>query len=111
VVGVGVSSIHSDRGALCARTQPTGIEAGNDSWRRSRDCYLAGVGMGLGFYFFHFGEVKFSRFFGFLAAPAVFMTWLYCSATAILIGAEINSRLTTAKEQGGLFATHLPPIR
>ena len=53
---------------------------------------------GLGFYFFHFGEVKFSRFFGFLAAPVVFMTWLYCSATAILIGAEINSRLTTAKD-------------
>jgi membrane protein len=53
---------------------------------------------GLGFYFFHFGEVKFSRFFGFLAAPAVFMTWLYCSATAILIGAEINARLTMAKD-------------
>ena len=53
---------------------------------------------GLGFYFFHFGEVKFARFFGFLAAPAVFMTWLYCSATAILLGAEINSRLTTAKD-------------
>jgi len=53
---------------------------------------------GLGFYFFHFGEAKFSRFFGFLAAPVVFMTWLYCSATAILVGAEINSRLTTAKD-------------
>jgi membrane protein len=52
---------------------------------------------GLGFYFFHFGELKFARFFGFLAAPAVFMTWLYCSATAVLLGAEINSRLTTAK--------------
>ena len=53
---------------------------------------------GLGFYFFHFGEVKFARFFGFLAAPAVFMTWLYCSAIAVLLGAEINSRLTTAKD-------------
>ena len=53
---------------------------------------------GLGFYFFHFGELKFARFFGFLAAPAVFMTWLYCSATAVLLGAEINSRLRTAKE-------------
>ena len=52
---------------------------------------------GLGFYFFHFGEVKFARFFGFLAAPVVFMTWLYCSAIAILLGAEINSRLTKAK--------------
>ena len=53
---------------------------------------------GLGFYFHHFGELKFARFFGFLAAPAAFMTWLYCSATAVLLGAEINSRLRTAKE-------------
>ena len=53
---------------------------------------------GLGFYFHHFGELKFVRFFGFLAAPAAFMIWLYCSATAVLLGAEINSRLRTAKE-------------
>ena len=53
---------------------------------------------GLGFYFHHFGELKFARFFGFLAAPALFMTWLYCSATTVLVGAEINSRLTTAKD-------------
>jgi len=48
---------------------------------------------GLGFYFHHFGELKFAKFFGFLAAPALFMTWLYCSAATILLGAEINSRL------------------
>jgi membrane protein len=53
---------------------------------------------GLGFYFHHFGELKFVRFFGFLATPAAFMIWLYCSATAVLLGAEINSRLRTAKE-------------
>jgi membrane protein len=53
---------------------------------------------GLGFYFQHFGELKFARFFGFLAAPALFMTWLYCSAATILLGAEINSRLRTARE-------------
>jgi membrane protein len=47
----------------------------------------------LGFYLHHFGELKFATFFGFLAAPAAFMTWLYCSATTILIGAEINLRL------------------
>jgi membrane protein len=51
---------------------------------------------GLGFYFQHFGELKFVRFFGFLAAPALFMTWLYCSAATILLGAEINSRLRAA---------------
>ncbi len=53
---------------------------------------------GLGFYFHHFGELKFARFYGFLAAPVVFMTWLYSSAAAILLGAEINSRLRTAKD-------------
>jgi membrane protein len=52
---------------------------------------------GLGFYFHHFGELKFARFFGFLAAPAAFMTWLYCSASTILLGAEINSRLRAAR--------------
>ena len=53
---------------------------------------------GLGFYFHHFGELKFVRFFGFLAVPALFMTWLYCSAAAVLLGAQINSRLRTAKD-------------
>jgi membrane protein len=53
---------------------------------------------GLGFYFHHFGELKFVRFFGFLAVPALFMTWLYCSAATILLGAEINSRLRRAKD-------------
>lgn len=57
---------------------------------------------GLGFYFHHFGELKFAMFFGFLATPALFMTWLYCSAATILLGAEINSRLGTAKHQGAL---------
>jgi uncharacterized BrkB/YihY/UPF0761 family membrane protein len=52
---------------------------------------------GLGFYFHHFGELKLARFFGFLGTPAAFMTWLYGSATAVLVGAEINSRLRTAK--------------
>jgi membrane protein len=56
-----------------------------------------GLAWGLGFYFHHFGELKFARFFGFLAAPALFMTWLYCSAAAVLLGAEINSRLKRAK--------------
>ena len=53
---------------------------------------------GLGLYFHHFGEPKLARFFGFLAAPAVFMTWLYCSATTILLGAVINSRLRTERD-------------
>jgi membrane protein len=53
---------------------------------------------GLGFYFQYFGELKLNRSFGgFLAVPALFMTWLYCSACTILMGAEINSRLGPAK--------------
>jgi membrane protein len=52
----------------------------------------------LGFYFHHFGELKFATFFGFLATPVAFMTWLYCSATAVLLGAEINSKLRIAKD-------------
>ena len=52
----------------------------------------------LGLYFHHFGELKFARFFGFLAGPAAFMIWLYSSATAILLGAEINSIMRTAKD-------------
>jgi membrane protein len=57
-----------------------------------------GLAWGLGYYFYHFGERKFATFFGFLAAPAAFMTWLYGSATAVLLGAEINSRLRTARD-------------
>jgi len=53
---------------------------------------------GLGFYFHHFGVAKFARFLGFLAAPAAFMTWLYCSAIAVLLGAEINLRLRSAND-------------
>lgn len=48
---------------------------------------------GLGLYFHYFGELKFIMFFGFLATPVAFMTWLYSSAIAILVGAEINLRL------------------
>jgi len=75
---------------------------------------------GLGFYFHHFGELKFDQFFGFLAAPVAFMTWLYCSATAILLGAVINSRLKPAKRptllahwphMGEFWRTRMPTAR
>jgi len=45
VVGVGVSSLHSDRTVLCSGTKPNGVEASNDSWCHSRDCYLPRVGL------------------------------------------------------------------
>jgi membrane protein len=48
---------------------------------------------GLGFYLKHFGELKSDNVYGLLATPIAFMGWLYWSAGAILVGAEINSSL------------------
>jgi len=63
VVGVGGSSLHSDRTALCAGTQPTGIEASDDSWCRSCDYYLAGVGLGTRFLFSSLWRAKVRQIF------------------------------------------------
>jgi len=71
---------------------------------------------GLGFYLHYFGALKFARFFGFLAAPALFMTWLYCSAAAVLLGAEINSRLkllpqiSAGESPAGVSALGFSPV-
>ena len=51
----------------------------------------------LGFYLTHFGMWKLERFYGVLATPIAFMTWLYWGAAAILIGAEINFSLMKLK--------------
>lgn len=48
---------------------------------------------GLGLYFQYFGNVKGNNVFGLLATPIAFMGWMYWSAGAILVGAEINSSL------------------
>jgi membrane protein len=47
---------------------------------------------GFGFYL-HYSAAKLDRFYGVLATPIAFMIWLYWSASAILLGAEINSSL------------------
>jgi membrane protein len=52
---------------------------------------------GLGFYFQRFGEAKLVRFYEFLATPVAVMIWLYWSAFAILLGAEINASLQAYK--------------
>lgn len=52
---------------------------------------------GLGFYFQYFGAAKLARFYEFLATPIAVMIWLYWSAFALLIGAEINSCLQIYK--------------
>jgi len=49
--------------ALCAGTQPTGIEACDDSWCRSRHCYLAGIGLGTRFLFFSLWRAKVRQIF------------------------------------------------
>jgi membrane protein len=52
---------------------------------------------GLGFYFRYFGEWKLELFYGVLATPIAFMVWLYWSAAAILIGAQVNLSLMKYK--------------
>src|SRR6516164_2394354 len=69
MVGVGASSIHGDRTALCAGTQPTGIEASDDSWGRSRDCYLAGAGLGARFLFSSLWRAKVRQIFWISGGP------------------------------------------
>jgi len=51
---------------------------------------------GFGFYLYYSGA-KLDRFYGVLATPIAFMIWLYWSASAILLGAEINSSLLSYK--------------
>jgi len=51
---------------------------------------------GFGFYL-HYSGAKLDRFYGVLATPIAFLIWLYWSASAILLGAEINSSLLAYK--------------
>jgi len=51
---------------------------------------------GFGFYLQYSGA-KLDRFYGVLATPIAFMIWLQWSASAILLGAEINSSLLSYK--------------
>ncbi len=53
---------------------------------------------GLAFYFQSFGETKLVRFYEFLGTPIAVMIWLYWSAFAILVGAEINASLQFYKD-------------
>jgi len=48
-------------------------------------------------YYLHYSGAKLDRFYGVLASPIAFMIWLYWSASAILLGAEINSSLLSYK--------------
>jgi membrane protein len=52
----------------------------------------------LSFYFHHFGDLKLDRLYELLASPIALIVWLYWSAIAILIGAEINVNLRVKTE-------------
>jgi membrane protein len=56
-----------------------------------------GLSWGLGFYFHNFGLWKLEQFYGVLATPIAFVVWLYWSAAAVLIGAQINLSLMQYK--------------
>jgi membrane protein len=66
---------------------------------------------GLGFYFHHFGELKTDNVYGLLATPIAFMGWLYWSAGAILVGAEINSSLQYYRSSALSDSENLLPRR
>jgi|SRR5215471_8670397 len=66
---------------------------------------------GLGFYFQHFGGAKMNRTYEFLATPVTVMIWLYWSAFAILIGAEINSSLQSYKSAKAPAPEEVAPTR
>jgi membrane protein len=59
----------------------------------------------LGFYYHHFAALHLGSLFGMLATPLAFLIWLYWSAAAILIGAEINSGLTERQESSVVAGT------
>src|SRR5262249_27730347 len=54
---------------------------------------------GLGFYFHHFGTRKLDMFYGIPTTLIALVVWLYWSANAILIGAQINVSLQHYKSQ------------
>jgi len=58
---------------------------------------------GLGFYLDHLAN--FSRLYGGMGAVIGLMFWIYLTALAILIGAEVNAEL--AKRRDSLFRAHL----
>ena len=63
------------------------------------------ISWALGFYYHHFAALHMGSLFGLLATPLAFMVWLYWSAAAILIGAEINSDLTEHRQVSTIAGT------
>lgn len=54
----------------------------------------------LGIYFSHFADLN--RVYGTLAGFIAFMTWLYWTSFALLVGAELNAKLAKESKRGAL---------
>jgi membrane protein len=61
----------------------------------------------LGLYFRHFGN--FNKTYGTLGAAIALMIWLYWTAFAMLVGAELNQELAKISKEGKLQERHEPP--
>ena len=59
-----------------------------------------GLSFLLGFYFGHFAH--FNRTYGTLGGFIAFMTWLYWTSVALLVGAELNSELAKQTRKGSV---------
>ena len=69
-------------------------------------CWV-GLSYLLGVYFKHFAH--FNKTYGTLGAGIALMTWLYWTAFAILVGAELNSELAKKSDVGKIEENHEPP--
>ena len=60
----------------------------------------------LGLYFRHFAN--FNKTYGTLGAAVALMVWLYWTAFAMLVGAELNAELAKVSSEGPIEAKHEP---
>ena len=68
-------------------------------------CWLA-LSYLLGLYFRHFAN--FNKTYGTLGAGIAFMTWLYWTGFAMLVGAELNCELAKISREGKIEEKHEP---
>jgi len=61
----------------------------------------------LGLYFRHFAN--FNKTYGTLGAAVALMVWLYWTALAMLVGAELNAELAKESSGGRIESKHEPP--
>ncbi len=64
--------------------------------------FWLGLSFLLGTYFRHFSN--YDRVYGALGGAIVFMTWLYWTSFALLVGAELNAEQTKQGRRGAILA-------